>query len=68
VSNFYVYDENSKKNMFLRICPRYDMYGGESRVTSVVAGDPATPADQQPNLEPGPALEFVTLANGETIW
>ena len=53
--------------MFLRIFPRYDMYAGESRVTSIVASDP-TSADQQPNLEPGPALEFITLANGETIW
>lgn len=62
-----MYDENSKRT-FLRSFPRYDMYAGESRVTSVVASDPTAPADQQPNLEPGPALEFITLANGETIW
>jgi hypothetical protein len=43
------------------------MYAGE-RIASVVVTDPHAPADQQPNLEPGPALEFITLANGETIW
>ncbi|KAF8188401.1 hypothetical protein BJ912DRAFT_401756 [Pholiota molesta] len=53
----------------------YDMYSGESRVPSMVAGDVNAHVDQQhtkgDNLtafEPGPALEVIQLANGETIW
>lgn len=51
------------------------MYSGESRVPSMVAGDVNAHVDQQhakgdnlATFEPGPALEVIQLANGETIW
>ena len=53
---------------------RYEMYSGESRVSSMVPVDPNGPVDQQnPKAEQGaadsgPALEVIQLANGETIW
>jgi hypothetical protein len=45
----------------------YDMYAGESRAASV---DPSALAEQHlaGASEPGPALEVIQLANGETIW
>ncbi|KAF8959075.1 hypothetical protein BDZ97DRAFT_1424778 [Flammula alnicola] len=53
----------------------YDMYSGESRAASVLAADPNAHGEQQhtkgeslPPFEPGPALEVIQLANGETIW
>ncbi|KDR81794.1 hypothetical protein GALMADRAFT_239997 [Galerina marginata CBS 339.88] len=53
----------------------YDMYAGESRATSALVNDPSATADQQSAKgepfaasEPGPALEVIELANGETIW
>ena len=42
------------------------MYAGESRAASA---DPNAPAEQHmASSEPGPALEVIELANGETIW
>ncbi|KAF8911121.1 hypothetical protein CPB84DRAFT_1763367 [Gymnopilus junonius] len=44
----------------------YDMYAGENRATNA---DPNSPAEQHmASSEPGPALEVIELANGETIW
>ena len=65
----------SKPNLLNVVCPRYDMYSGESRVASMVTGDAHAHSDQLPakgdnlpGIEPGPALEVIQLANGETIW
>jgi hypothetical protein len=58
----------NQKNIFLRIFPRYDMYAGESGINNIVASGPTDHADQEPNLEPDPASDFITLANGERIW
>jgi hypothetical protein len=53
---------------------RYEMYAGESRVSSMTPVDPNGPGDQQNSkaeqgaADSGPALEVIQLANGETIW
>ena len=54
---------------------RYEMYAGESRVSSMTPVDPNGPVDQQNSKveqgaadSSGPALEVIQLANGETIW
>jgi hypothetical protein len=54
---------------------RYEMYAGESRVSSMAAPvDVNGPLDQQNSKteqgtsDSGPALEVIQLANGETVW
>ncbi|KAF9477380.1 hypothetical protein BDN70DRAFT_881285 [Pholiota conissans] len=53
----------------------YEMYSGESRVASMVAGDANALLDQQhtkgdnlASLEPGDALEVKELADGRYVW
>ncbi|TFK42980.1 hypothetical protein BDQ12DRAFT_696362 [Crucibulum laeve] len=53
----------------------YEMYAGESRAVSSAGNDPngtgnlqASDSGPASTSEQGPALEFVELANGETIW
>lgn len=54
---------------------RYEMYAGESRVSSMSAPvDSNGVVDQQNSkaeqgaADSGPALEVIQLANGETVW
>jgi hypothetical protein len=44
----------------------FDMYGGDSRIPSVIPPDGTGDFDSP--SESGPALEVIELANGETIW
>ncbi|KAJ3512524.1 hypothetical protein NLJ89_g3468 [Agrocybe chaxingu] len=49
----------------------YDMYAGESRGASMVATDHTASDPKGENTatsDPGPALEVIELANGETVW
>ncbi|CAA7265440.1 unnamed protein product [Cyclocybe aegerita] len=47
----------------------YDMYAGESRGASMMATDHAPSDPKGENAaDPGPALEVIELANGETVW
>ena len=53
---------------------RYEMYAGESRVSSMVPVDlnglvdPQNSKAEQGTADSGPALEVIELANGETVW
>jgi serine/arginine repetitive matrix protein 2 len=45
---------------------RYDMYDGEDRAPSVAHQRDDVDGASPP--EPGPAIEVIELANGETVW
>jgi hypothetical protein len=52
----------------LRSLYRYDMYTGESRVSSMTPVDQQNSKSEQGAADSGPALEVIQLANGETVW